>query len=621
MQYQHKTFLPVTRSELLCYAYYEIAVAGNMHIPDGYLSPSTCATFYAASTPFWYVALRRVKALLNGETVPLLAVFAAFSFVVMMFNLPLPGGTTGHAVGMAMSAIVLGPEVAILAVSMALLIQALFFGDGGITAYGANCFNMAIIGSIVAYIVYRLVAGRSALRSKRRVVAAALAGYCAINAAALCAAIEFGVQPRWFHDAAGAPLYAPYPLHVAIPAMMIGHLTIAGLAELIITAGLVSYLQTADVDMLRRTAPSAMLDSAVLGTAARPLRTLWVALTGLVVLTPLGILAAGKAWGEWKPEELNNTPTGLVQLSRIWHAPLAEYAPSFVQNAAVGYLLSAVLGLLLLFLALFGVRWLLSRGIKKRGAFIEKTIRSLLNAGQEALFAENTAQLPGFLQRLDPRVKIAGLGALIVAAVSVRRLSVLIALFLVSVLCAVFSRISVRMLAGRVWLGVLGFTGMIALPAIFLGSHGNGWRSAAFLVLRGETTATFSLLLILTTVWSHLLRSLRFLGVPPSAVAVVSMSYRYIFVFLETAKHTLEARQTRLVGQLEPALQRRFAAASVGALLHKTFDLSGNVYTAMQARGYRGEIRLLEDLEMRSRDWWQLAALLSLAVLAFRLGF
>src|SRR5471030_2481392 len=141
-----------------------------MHIPDGYLSPSTCATFYAASAPFWYLALRRVKAALSGQTVPLLAVFAAFSFVVMMFNLPLPGGTTGHAVGMAIGAIILGPAVSIIAVSMALLIQALFFGDGGITAYGANCFNMAIAGSLVAYVIYRLVAGRAALRSRRRVV-------------------------------------------------------------------------------------------------------------------------------------------------------------------------------------------------------------------------------------------------------------------------------------------------------------------------------------------------------------------------------------------------------------------------------------------------------------------
>lgn len=595
-----------------------------MHIPDGYLSPSTCATLYAGATPFWLVALRRLKALLSGQTIPLLAVFAAFSFVVMMFNLPLPGGTTGHAVGMAMAAIVLGPEVAILAVSMALLIQALFFGDGGITAYGANCFNMAVVGSLVSYMVYRLVAGQSALRSKRRVVAGALAGYIGINAAALCAAIEFGVQPMWFHDAAGVPLYAPYPLHISIPAMMIGHLTVAGIAELVITAGMVRYLQIGNVDMLRRTAPSAGLEIA---NTTRPLRALWIALAGLVVLTPLGILAAGQAWGEWKPTELKAPPKGLAELSKLWHAPLAEYAPGFVANAAGGYLFSAGLGVVLILLVAWGVRWLLARSPQKRGAFIEKTIRGLLTAGQEALFAENTAQLDGFLQKLDPRVKIAGLGALIVAAISVRRLSVLLALFAVSILCALASRISLTVLATRVWLPVLAFTGVIAIPALFIGTgpelwhiHANGLRSAAFLVLRGETTASFCLLLLLTTVWSHLLRSLRFLGVPTAAVAAVSMTYRYIFVFIETAKHTLEGRQTRLVGQLEPAMERHFAAASVGTLFDKTLTLSSDVYSAMQARGFRGEVRLLEDLRMRSRDWWQLCVLAAVAIVAFGMG-
>src|SRR5919202_453604 len=155
-----------------------------MHIPDGYLSPETCAMLYVAAAPFWYTALQRVKRLLNTRLVPLLAVFSAFSFVIMMFNLPLPGGTTGHAVGMGIATIVLGPWASALAISVALLIQALFFGDGGITAFGANCFNMAIAGSLVTYGVYRLVAGRSSLTSGRRVVAAGLAGYIAINVSA-----------------------------------------------------------------------------------------------------------------------------------------------------------------------------------------------------------------------------------------------------------------------------------------------------------------------------------------------------------------------------------------------------------------------------------------------------
>src|SRR5271165_6784218 len=165
-----------------------------MHIPDGYLSPSTCAAMYAGSTPFWYLSLQRMKRLLNTRMVPLLAVFAAFSFIIMMFNLPLPGGTTGHATGVGIAAIVLGPWASILAISMALVVQAVFFGDGGITAIGANCFNMAIIGSLAAYAVYRLISGRAAIESPRRVVAAVLAGYFAINLSALLAAIEFGIQ-------------------------------------------------------------------------------------------------------------------------------------------------------------------------------------------------------------------------------------------------------------------------------------------------------------------------------------------------------------------------------------------------------------------------------------------
>src|SRR4051794_3635198 len=100
-----------------------------MHIPDGYLSPSTCAGLYAAAAPFWYIALRRLKHTLTTRMIPLISVFAAFSFVIMMFNLPLPGGTTGHAVGMGIAAIVVGPWASVIAISVALLIQAVFFGD------------------------------------------------------------------------------------------------------------------------------------------------------------------------------------------------------------------------------------------------------------------------------------------------------------------------------------------------------------------------------------------------------------------------------------------------------------------------------------------------------------
>jgi cobalt/nickel transport system permease protein len=318
-----------------------------MHIPDGYLSPATCAALYAASAPFWYVAVRRLKRLLTNRLIPLLSVFAAFSFVVMMFNLPLPGGTTGHAVGAAIAAIVLGPWASILAISVALLIQALFFGDGGITALGANCFNIAVAGSLVAFASYRLLAGKAAITSRRRVVAAAVAGYLSINVAALFTAVEFGIQPMWFKDPTGAPLYAPYPLSVAIPAMMIGHLTIAGPAELILTAGLVAWLARSHPSLLHATAPgtSGSQEEAA-ATGWRVLRPLLIGLAALMLVTPLGILAVGTAWGEWSPSDFPTAalPQGLARLASIWTAPFPDYAPPFLRSASFGYILSALFG-------------------------------------------------------------------------------------------------------------------------------------------------------------------------------------------------------------------------------------------------------------------------------------
>jgi cobalt/nickel transport system permease protein len=314
--------------------------------------------------------------------VPLIAVFSAFSFVIMMFNLPLPGGTTGHAVGVGIATVILGPWAAMLTVSIALLIQAVFFGDGGITAFGANCFNMAIVGSAVAYGVYRLLAAQATMTATRRAVAAAVAGYLAINVSALLAAVEFGIQPSLFHDASGMPLYAPYPLRIAIPAMMLGHLTFAGLAEGVITGGLVAYLQRSDVSLLRHTAPGGHTDDDGGNTYGwRATRRLWLGLALLMILTPLGLLATATAWGEWGANDFADpamrqqieaasgnqalptsvAPQGLARLSSIWTAPMPDYAPPFMQSAAFGYVMSALLGSGLIILTCLGISWLVMR--------------------------------------------------------------------------------------------------------------------------------------------------------------------------------------------------------------------------------------------------------------------
>jgi ABC-type Co2+ transport system, permease component len=192
--------------------------------------------------PVWYRATAAVKTSLDAARAPFLAMGAVFSFLIMMFNIPIPDGTTAHATGSVLLAIVLGPWAAVIAVSVALLIQALLFGDGGVLAFGANALNMAFIMPFTGYYTYRLLAGGASSGPGRQVAAAGVGGYIGLNLAALAAAVQFGVQPLLFTAADGTPLYCPYGLAVSIPAMLLPHLTVAGFAEAAITALALKYI-------------------------------------------------------------------------------------------------------------------------------------------------------------------------------------------------------------------------------------------------------------------------------------------------------------------------------------------------------------------------------------------
>jgi cobalt/nickel transport system permease protein len=324
-----------------------------MHIPDGYLGPQTYAVLDAAIVPIWAVAAAKVKKTLKTKQVPLMALGAAFSFVIMMFNVPVIGGSTGHAVGATLIAIVLGPWAACISVSIALVIQALAFGDGGITAIGANVFNMAVVMPFVGYYVYRLIAGEGSVTG-RRVLAAGIASYVAIVVAAIFAGVEFGIQPLIAHTATGQPLYAPYPLKVAVPAMALEHLLFFGWVEAFVTAGVVAALARSD---------SALLE---MKPASRPLRWLWAGFAVLVLLTPIGVLAPGTAWGEWGADQLKATlgsvPAGLEKVGGLWTAIMPDYAPAFIKNPLAGYLFAAVAGSLIV----IGVTWSIGALLARR---------------------------------------------------------------------------------------------------------------------------------------------------------------------------------------------------------------------------------------------------------------
>jgi len=219
-----------------------------MHIPDGYLSPQTYIPLFGAFVATTAVAVKKVKKELSARNIPYLGMAAAFAFIIMMFNLPVPGGTTGHAVGSAVIAIILGPWTAVISVSVALIIQSLIFGDGGITAIGANCFNMAIFMPFVAYYIFKLINPNPA---KKKIVffAAFIAGYFSLVLAAILTAVEFGIQPLIASTTDGKALYCPYNLSIAIPAMAIEHLFF-GIVEGLVTALIVRYFLKTDLSLI-----------------------------------------------------------------------------------------------------------------------------------------------------------------------------------------------------------------------------------------------------------------------------------------------------------------------------------------------------------------------------------
>ena len=351
-----------------------------MHIPDNYLSPQTCAVMTAVCVPAWIISIRKVRGELPKEKVSMMGAAAALSFLGMMFNVPLPGGTTGHAVGGTLAAILLGPYAACISISTALLLQALIFGDGGILAFGANCFNMALVLPFVGYALYRLLtkgaaAGTSSseaspmqgkengtsekrrilaaavrndgsgISEKRRLIAAGIASYVGINAAALCAAIEFGIQPLLFRDAAGQPMYCPYDLSVSIPAMMAGHLSIFGLAEVVFTVLILAFCDKVGVSA----AESVKTDvpgNAAMDDEKKGSRAVGILIACLIVFTPIGLLAEGTAWGEWGTDEIvemaGYTPAGMTG-GFEWSSLLPDYSVGNLPEW-FGYILSAVIG-------------------------------------------------------------------------------------------------------------------------------------------------------------------------------------------------------------------------------------------------------------------------------------
>ena len=236
----------------------------------------------------------------------------------------------------------------------------------------------------------------------------------------------------------------------------------------------------------------------------------------------------------------------------------------------------------------------------RRSKFLSSSLKSLTRALSRALVDEETARQPGVMQSLDPRVRVIGTLVLVIAVVLVHKVAVLLVLFAGSVALALASAVTLRTLVLRVWIVVLAFTGIVALPALFLtpgdlltsagGVTRQGLHTAVLLIVRVETAVTLTTVLVLCTPWVQVLKALRAFYIPREVVMMLAMTYRYIFLLAETAAQMFESRESRRVGVLAGAEQRRVVAQTAGVLMSKSVDLSQEVFMAMQSRGYRGDV-------------------------------
>ena len=273
------------------------------------------------------------------------------------------------------------------------------------------------------------------------------------------------------------------------------------------------------------------------------------------------------------------------------------------------------------------------RGTGARGA-VERTVDGLLRVMDRAVEAEAGAARPGLLQSVDPRVKLAGLLSLVAAVALSHRLEVIAALLLVGLALSVLSQVRLLALVSGAWLVAVSLSLALALPALFLTPGpavaelpllgwtvtSTGLTSAAYLVSRVAAAATFGFLLVFTTPWPRVLKALRAFGVPVIMVAVLGMTYRYILLLLEGAHDMFIARRSRAVGRLTAGERRRLAGQHAGVLLGRSLQLGGEVYLAMQARGFRGEVYLAEDFSMTRADWMALAAFAAVSAAAMWAG-
>jgi len=270
---------------------------------------------------------------------------------------------------------------------------------------------------------------------------------------------------------------------------------------------------------------------------------------------------------------------------------------------------------------------------KQYAGFVERTLVNINHTLEQSLFAEDIARKKGLLQALDARLKVISLILLLLAVGLSHSLLVIVALYLGVLILAAFSKVPLGFFIKRVWVFIPFFTGIIALPAIFI-TPGPIWirlplglvithpgvNTALFLLLRVGTSVSLGVLLILTTPWNSILKALGVLHIPDVVVLILGMTYRYIHLLLNLTNDILLSRKSRIFRRPTGAEERRLLGATSGVLLGKSLQISSEVYLSMESRGFRNYPRTMDTFQMTRLDWVFGAAVLLITTIAIWLG-
>ncbi len=311
-----------------------------MHIPDGFLDARTALAAGALAAAGLGAALRQVRRAFPPRRVPLIGLAAAFVFAAQLLNFPVAGGTSGHLIGGVLVAVLLGPSAAVVVMSAVLILQCFLFADGGVTALGANIFNLALVAPLVGYAVYRLVRRAAGEDLRGGLLAAAFAAWCSTVAAAIGCAGQLALS----HTVAW---------RVAFPVMAGVHMVI-GLGEAVITALVLV--------AVARARPELVDPAAVNG------RGRFAGLAAYGVLVSLGLVVFVAPFASGLPDGLERAAALLgfeahAAPAPLVPAPLPGYAVPGLGSGARSTVVAGCVGVAVA----FGVAYLMARLLTPRG--------------------------------------------------------------------------------------------------------------------------------------------------------------------------------------------------------------------------------------------------------------